>query len=84
MSNIFYDFLKAVRAAEEIIGDGLLVDGTGARWDCYNLSDHPDSRPEGGDAYWCVGWDGSVGYTEDNGHNVRWDYIPAPCGGVED
>lgn len=77
MDNAYYVFKDAVKAAEGIVGKGLLEDGSGRIWDCNNLSDVDDSKPEGGDGYWCVGWDGSIGYTEDNGYNVRWDYIPA-------
>ncbi len=77
MNNRFYNFTEAVKASQEIIGDGLLEDNEGTKWDCFNLMDYPDNREIGGDAYWCVGHNGSIGYTDDNGYNVRWDYIPA-------
>jgi len=74
--NRYYNFTDAVKESEKIIGDkGILVDNSGAEWDCCNLFDHPDARDNGGDAYWCVGHDGRIGYTQDNGHNVRWDLL---------
>lgn len=74
MNNSYYNFRDAVMAAEKVVGNALLEDNSGTRWSCDILSDQLDDRPEGGDAYWCVGWDGAIGYTEDNGYNVRWDY----------
>lgn len=77
MRNIrYYKFVDAVKAAEKLIGNSLWEDNAGNKWDCFNLMDYPDSREEDGDAYWCVGSDGAIGYTEDNGYNVRWDYSP--------
>ena len=74
MENRFYKFKDAVREAIERLDRSLLVDNAGDEWDCYNLLDLDDERQEGGDVYWCVGWDGSIGYTDDNGYHVRWDY----------
>jgi len=77
MNNTYYNFLDAVKASEIIIGDnGILVDNSGTEWNCFNLFDYPDTKNEGGDAYWCVGIDGQIGYTEDNGENVSWIYLP--------
>lgn len=78
-NNRYYDFKEAVKASESIIGNGILIDSAGTEWDCFNLLDNiddSDSREAGGNAYWCIGWDGSIGYTEDNGYNVRWDFKP--------
>lgn len=75
--NTYYNFLDAVKAAEQIVGeDRLLVDNAGTKWDCFNLMDYPDSRPVDGDEYWCVSHDGYIGYTVDNGYNVEWIYSP--------
>lgn len=75
MDNRYYDFNEAVKASEKIIGEkGQLIDTTGEIWDCFNLMDNRDSREEEGSSYWCVGYDGSIGYTENDGCNVRWDF----------
>lgn len=75
MENKYYYFIEAVKESAKIIGDSLLTDGENM-WDCFNIMDYPDSREEGGDVYWCVGYDGSIGYTEDNGYNVNWLLVP--------
>lgn len=77
MDNRFYNFTDAVKAAEARLDDGqLLEDNAGNKYTCDNLMDYPDSRPDNGDTYWCVGYDGAIGYTENNGYNVCWCYTP--------
>lgn len=76
MENTYYRFEDAVRKAEEIIGGGILVDNAGTEWDCFNLMDCNEEKEEGGEAYWCVGWDGRIGYTENNGYSVDWQFLP--------
>lgn len=77
MDNRFYNFTDAVKAAKLRLDNGqLLEDNAGNQWACNDLIDYPDSKTDGGDTYWCVGYDGAIGYTEDNGYNVRWDYKP--------
>lgn len=73
-----YTWEEALKAAEERLEEGqFLGDGLGVKWDIDNLLELPEGV-EGFDVdddnYYCVGWDGSIGITRDNGYNVEWIY----------
>lgn len=69
-----YDTLReAVLAAQELLDKDELLDDGADLWDVYNLLDAvADEEPV--DGYYCVGYDGRIGYTEDNGTTVKWIY----------
>lgn len=85
MDNRYNTLLEAINGAETLLDDGqLLEDNSGNKWDIPNLQDAVSEAKEfdqeesetDPDCYYCVGIDGSIGYTKDNGHNVEWLYKP--------
>ncbi|KAK9679512.1 hypothetical protein QE152_g40013 [Popillia japonica] len=78
MDNRYNTLLDAIKVAETLLDDGqLLEDNSGTKWDVDNLwdaeFDQEESKEDPG-CYYCVGYDGSIGYTGDNGYNVQWLY----------
>ena len=73
-----YEWKEALIVAKERLDDGqLLEDNAGEKWDIYNLMDQEDGIENAvidADHYYVVGFDGSIGYTCDNGYNVSWLY----------
>jgi hypothetical protein len=63
--NAYYDLREALKEAEKRLDPGDLLDDGAQLWDVDNLLDEIDpdyELPE--DAYFCVGWDGSIGIVE--------------------
>lgn len=83
MDNRYNTLLDAIKVAESLLDDGqLLKDNSGVEWDLDNLWDvefcndgfDQSKGSANHNCYYCVGYDGSIGYTVDNGYNVQWLY----------
>lgn len=74
--NCFVTLKGACEAANERLGENQLLDDGAENWDIENLmAAAADSEElDGKDNYYCVGHDGSIGITNDNGYNVNWVY----------
>lgn len=74
MNNKYMSLKDAVKEAVKVIAEEqFLTDSNGIEWDTFNLMDQ-DGYECDNDNYYCVGHDGSIGYTRDNGINVDWIY----------
>lgn len=71
--NKYLTLMEACKVAEEKLEGNLLVDNSGTEWDTFNLMDC-ESQDTDDDNYYCVGWDGRIGFTNNNGVNVDWIY----------
>lgn len=77
MDNKYMTLLNAVKEAATRLDEGDLLSDGANDWDIDNLMDELDSAADlvtDDTTYYCVGYDGSVGLTRDNGYNVEWIY----------
>lgn len=80
--NKYCSFIDALEESARIIGDdGFLIDGDGVTWDIFTLMDYTADAymikdDDDNYAYWCVGFDGSIGFTRDDGYHVLWLFKP--------
>ena len=76
MENKYLTLKSAVEEAVTRLDGDLLIDNAGTVWDTDNLLDEiaAGNGEDIDDGYYCVGHDGSIGVTHDDGHNVTWLY----------
>jgi len=77
MENKYSTLKSAVEEAATRLDGDLLIDNAGTIWDTDNLLDEIATVGNGEDpngGYYCVGYNGSIGITYDDGHNVAWLY----------
>lgn len=76
--NCYLTLMDACKVSAERLDEGQLLDDGANDWGIDNLIDevyNSDSEElDGEDNYYCVGYDGSIGITHDNGYNVEWIY----------
>ena len=74
--NCYTTLTEACRVSAERLEENQLLDDGSQDWDIYNLMEIAQELKEldGENNYYCVGHDGSIGITEDNGNNVNWIY----------
>lgn len=84
-NNCYLTLLDALREAAERIEEGQQIESNAETWDIYNLieaAEQSDEEPLDGDkSYYCVGWDGGIGLTHNDGVNVEWIYTIKPAWG---
>lgn len=69
-----YTWREVLEEAKSRLSEGqLLEDNSGTQWDIYNLMDCEGEQTDD-ERYYCVGYDGRIGFTKDNGYNVEWLY----------
>lgn len=72
-----YTWAEALAESKKRLEEGAFLSDGANMWDIDNLSDYPEGVTGfvvEDENYYCVGWDGSIGITRDDGFNVDWIY----------
>ena len=81
MDNKYLTLTEAIKYAATLLDEGdLWMDNSGTSWDDFNLLDvaAADETETDDDVYYCVGFNGNIGLTQDSGYNVEWLYKVVP------
>lgn len=81
MENRYNSLKEALEVAKERLEENQLLDDGATNWDIDNLKESIASNEDmeqkcDNNNYYCVGFDGRIGFTNDNGYNVQWLYTP--------
>jgi len=86
--NCYTTLLQAAKATENKIEDGQLLNDGANNWDIFNLIEHikreeylNKNELDGEENYYCIGINGEIGITHDNGYNVDWIFTIADKSG---